>query len=959
MKYFLVSGGIWRKTSSILPTILFMKSEIYENNVTLLISKNNPLNKSYTLDEHGRLTSKSKKSKYFKSESMRFGSIYDIWKGLKWFCEDSHKSIIRGISDNEPMDDTRRTIDIFKEPDSGTPWVMLDLDDVDVGKRSPVTPKSIEYSIREYLPKEFQNTTYVYQFSNSSGFQDYKCGKTGLNVHLYFYLDRNVYNDELKEWLKGTPVDKSLFCPVQYHFTSLPDFDDVVLKCKVKKRQNIVKKGSDTVKVPEIILNPINKHTGRRKKPVDEHKVNWKTKTKDIQIFGEILDEVMDREGLIFNVSEELEGGVKLIGDCPYHHLHTQESHQTDFNVYITSRGRLYTGCFHTHCKDSLKRLNGLLNDQWKGRDLQPYYDQSGRLDLETGEIRLKLLIKDFSENPKDIILKAECSIGKTEEVIQQIIKPDRRVFYLVPQHKLSEELIERVKKNDGTLKTTVIKGRNQEGMCLKSHIIVGKDSDGNDKRLIEELPKKGKSVFESLCRKTINGENGTGEDTFEYCKHYSDCPYIQQYIESEDSSLVVMTHDSLVMDSPKPLRLPDPDILVIDESFWKKFYEFKSFTLGRLKNYCNDYTSDDEYKVLDVVSDSIYHQKPILKYLRDNGVTRLDLEKTKDDLSVNHRRQSFSRISPDMDEESMIDEYKDIRNPPPYYELLKCLLKEWDMDRDFCHSIKYQDSTTVLLQYRKNLKRFKYVPTLVIDADGEKRLIEKCLDKKFEYEEIKIKMKDTTTVTQSHSKTFYTSGLLQVDKKGFKGHNIQSKETIKDINRLIKVKSEGGNKKVLVISPLKVELLLEIPEGNCESVHFNNFRGLDGYSSFDVVIVVGRNQMKVTDLERIGRSIFFDDDRELELIEGTKLPMERRRYSTSKDNIKSRTVQVQYHPDERIDGILKQTRENESVQGCYRIRPLRGEPKEIILLSNLPVDLEVDDLVDWKTYRTEFRDYS
>jgi hypothetical protein len=249
-----------------------------EANVTLLTAKI-ALNKSYYL-ENGALKKENKgNAKYFSSQTGRFMSIHDIWGTLKNICKDPEKAIIRGISDPETRQDTRRTKEIFKESQKGACWAMFDIDNLGIGKKSPITPKSVEYVIQNHLPKEFHDVTYVYQFSNSAGFHEYKNGKKGMNVHLYFYFDRDVLNDELKKWLKKYPVDKSLFCPIQIHYTALPDIKG--LKCKVKKRQALVKKENDTVKVPVIELGPINPVTKRYKKETGKQPT-WNTKTKGV-----------------------------------------------------------------------------------------------------------------------------------------------------------------------------------------------------------------------------------------------------------------------------------------------------------------------------------------------------------------------------------------------------------------------------------------------------------------------------------------------------------------------------------------------------------------------------------------------------------------------------------------------------------------------------------------------------
>jgi hypothetical protein len=47
-----------------------------------------------------------------------------------------------------------------------------------------------------------------------------------LKVHLWFLLSRAVTDDEAKRWLKGAPVDDSIYPPVGVHYTARPLFDD-------------------------------------------------------------------------------------------------------------------------------------------------------------------------------------------------------------------------------------------------------------------------------------------------------------------------------------------------------------------------------------------------------------------------------------------------------------------------------------------------------------------------------------------------------------------------------------------------------------------------------------------------------------------------------------------------------------------------------------------------------------
>ena len=50
--------------------------------------------------------------------------------------------------------------------------------------------------------------------------------KSGIRVHLWFWLERPCSDDEMKAWLSGCPIDLRLFNPIQIHLTANPRFVD-------------------------------------------------------------------------------------------------------------------------------------------------------------------------------------------------------------------------------------------------------------------------------------------------------------------------------------------------------------------------------------------------------------------------------------------------------------------------------------------------------------------------------------------------------------------------------------------------------------------------------------------------------------------------------------------------------------------------------------------------------------
>ena len=102
----------------------------------------------------------------------------------------------------------------------------------------------LSYAIQQ-LPAEFQSADCWYHFSSSMGI------KAGINVHLWFWLERTCSDNELKTWLSGCPVDMRMFNPIQIHLTANPQFSDGAVD-PYPNRSGLFKAGTgvSTVTVP-------------------------------------------------------------------------------------------------------------------------------------------------------------------------------------------------------------------------------------------------------------------------------------------------------------------------------------------------------------------------------------------------------------------------------------------------------------------------------------------------------------------------------------------------------------------------------------------------------------------------------------------------------------------------------------------------------------------------------------
>ena len=234
-----------------------------------------PLNKSYWIGPDGQISkSDYRNALFFDAMPMQLDSLLELWLLLQVVSKNENQCLIRGVPDIEvaqtaaldPEDDLvrgqvrpsliqqcKRQLRLFGEPEGGNSWVMLDFDDVEVPPAvgDLNTEAALEWTIQHRLPPEFHNASFVFQFSNSAGLiqPDGTPYKTGISVHLYFVFSSPLTNEQLKTWLADTPVDKSLFNAVQIHFTANPNLKKGV-RCVLKERMGRVEKEHETVKRP-------------------------------------------------------------------------------------------------------------------------------------------------------------------------------------------------------------------------------------------------------------------------------------------------------------------------------------------------------------------------------------------------------------------------------------------------------------------------------------------------------------------------------------------------------------------------------------------------------------------------------------------------------------------------------------------------------------------------------------
>jgi len=125
---------------------------------------------------------------------------------------------------------------------------------------------------------------------------------------------------------------------------------------------------------------------------------------------------------------------------------------------------------------------------------------------------------------------------------------------------------------------------------------------------------------------------------------------------------------------------------------------------------------------------------------------------------------------------------------------------------------------------------------------------------------------------------------------------------------------------------------------------------GLNTYEDNSVIFITGRNQPPLDDIERQARVVFGASGTTLHFDDPEHRPTEEIGYWLSaRSPHPPSVVSLSSFSDPRIAAIQKQIREAETVQAIARLRLVWAKyQKRVVLLSNLPVEMPVDHLVEF-----------
>lgn len=577
---------------------------------------------------------------------------------------------------------------------------------------------------------------------------------------------------------------------------------------------------------------------------------------------------------------------------------------------------------------------------------------------------------------PPRLGIAGEAGLGKTEAVLTACAEPawrERRVLYLVPSVELGEELAVRARAKG--IHATVIRGRSQDDpnapglkMCRKSDIAEG-------------VAALGFSVTETLCK----GKNAAGE-TVE-CPFRESCPYVQQQQAAKKApGLYIAAHAylSLGLDALKEDTL---DLLIVDESFWATLTRESRVTIDRFltsrtpgekiararkgeRQHDADLRSQElwaeHHQAMRAAEDAIRgaareDRQPTLADFRAYGLSEGLCTAA---MELEYSRLGRPEIDAGMEEKDQRDALAQAvqREAFGFARVWHVLKRELATERqgephgltvEMGHLNRRSGELENVLTLAWSVEpRFQGLPLLVIDADADDLILSRFYPG-IRVESIRAVWRNVTV----RQVTDRTGSKLAFSNPANRERAWQAGLALAD-RHAETVAGDPSRRPLIVAQKAVREAWIE--EGRTDGAPFDvahqgALRGKDQWKNTAGVLIVGRIEPNPSEVERQMRAVFFADATPLAFLtpdrETGRTMLPKRDGAIRTRSGATVAVPVSYHPDERADRIIRQIREAELMQAIARCRPIhRGAdvPCEILILTNVPLPLEVDEVTTW-----------
>jgi hypothetical protein len=857
------------------------------------------------------------------------------------------KAIIRGSL----LEDGSGLVPRNKDTFTATPrqWCMIDIDSLAWDGDSSDQQAMLSYATQQ-LPVEFQSVDFWYQFSSSMGI------KSGIRVHLWFWFDRPCSDDEMKAWLSGCPVDMRMFNPIQIHLTANPHFVDGAVD-PYPDRSGLFEAGSGSSTVP--VPSDLSNRTGVIQATSKQRSSGNTGLLDPAGIIRDPAGLAIDgREQLMFLLSNEVMRNLVTASYTPSEEevttaLWSRFCEEADVSI-ISQRGAWSIAAAASKARARLQELESGTYDFVSRSDRTTLVAGSGKVDrpkligAEDAQSELNSILSVFFEdlaegaNPRAAI-RLTMGTGKTKQTISHLKtyladKFQQTIEVYVPRHDLANEWEQSL---DG-INAKVIHvyprtgGKWDEEAKAYKHPIMCQRAD-----YVRDLEEKGHSIYGNACLSRTSGEQ---------CSFFGNCSYLDQFRQSRgdlgvENAIHIYTHASLFLSRNEFEQQIDPNLVIIDEAFLSSAVSnLPSIPVGDVTQHIR--FDGNAQLGFDLVECLTEHQGD-LSYLRDEDIGAFEFNTV-----------SVEGLNPAAPFSAETTQSRNVRSAKQYKALTRLLeiaaREVEDHGKDQFGQLAYNNrKNEIVICEHKPIRVPRSTPVLYLDATADSVITDAYLPA-MQYHRIDVRQ--LAVVSQVYDRTgsnsFWNNKIGQEQQNLFEPTYDPQHNDMAALIAILNEWAKAGESPLLVAHKDLCDQLRGHPklDGGVAVAHFMSLRGSNAFEDRSVIFITGRNQPPLDDIERQARAIFGNSGNPLAYDDLENLPSDQVEYWLSQRSPHSAsTITLPAFSDPRIEAVQKQIREAETVQAIARLRLVWAEyQKRVFLLSNLPVEMPVDHLIEF-----------
>jgi len=541
------------------------------------------------------------------------------------------------------------------------------------------------------------------------------------------------------------------------------------------------------------------------------------------------------------------------------------------------------------------------------------------------------------------LALRVTAGLGKTATALRVIARHGEallsrgHVLIYVPTLELAERACEEFKTLAPGLPSRVIRGRDalrpddrKRKMCERASIA---------KAIAGFVP----SVTQALCR----GQDPDGNFVQSSCA--TGCPYLNQK-DVPGPHVVFLSHAYLTVDPPVD-RTYSTALRVIDEKVWPSLTRTSYLSVDDLMRTPPKSFPEGLHDLLShtkaALVDGLQRDLPLHDHLRNSGIATEELQRL---ARAEDRSRSHLEIGPWQTAETVafrVDTF-DTRSFIASRRRERVFKRLAEKAVGHCVGLRLMEVTTehgsqrvIQSSHLHDLDRD--APVLLLDADADRDITERIAP---DAEFISIQSPPVADIVQISDRTLSSSWLLHKAKGPGRRAAV-----LAIIAREVDKAAEGG---VLVVATRAVLNALHADAGNSLTGRDDDVlrqpllgadprwfgprtQGVNDYEGYAAIVVIGRLQPRVTDIETSARAVFAQDAQPIVAHVSGPLPATSAGMLMADGSI--REVDLRAHPDPRAQAVLVQSRECATLQAIARLRLISpNRQKRVVILSNLPL---------------------